>query len=122
MEKFIKAITKRAGALVHKQFGKIGVKYHKSDELDVVTQADLDSNRFLIKAIKQKFPEHGIISEEFPEIKKKPSFEICSNSEVNTSKGLFTISANTSIRNQSPIQAANQSKPMNSTTRSKTTM
>lgn len=64
MENFIKAITKKAGAAVLKKFGKIGVAYTKKHANDVVTEADLLSNKILVDAIKKKYPAHGIVSEE----------------------------------------------------------
>lgn len=64
MEKFIKRITKEAGAAILKKFGKVGVKYTKTDAADVVTAADLAANRIIIRAIKKAYPAHAIISEE----------------------------------------------------------
>lgn len=65
METFIQQITKKAGAVVLKQFRKTGVKYMKSEALwDCVTQADLDADRMIVSAIRKKYPAHGIISEE----------------------------------------------------------
>lgn len=64
MEKFIKQITKEAGIAILKKFGKVGVKYIKTDAADVVTEADLTANNIIIKAIKNKYPSHAIISEE----------------------------------------------------------
>lgn len=64
MENFIKAITMKAGAAVLDKFGKIGVAYTKKNPNDVVTKADLLSNKILVDAIKKKYPTHGIISEE----------------------------------------------------------
>lgn len=64
MEDFIKKITREAGTITLKYFGKIGVKYTKKDITDVVTEADLKSNHHLVNRIKKQFPDHGIISEE----------------------------------------------------------
>lgn len=64
MEKFIKNITKKAGAAILKKFGKVRVKYTKEDAADVVTEADLVANNIITKAIKKEYPLHGIISEE----------------------------------------------------------
>jgi len=64
MEEFIKQITKEAGKAVLEQYGKIGVKYTKENIADVVTEADLISSKIVIGAIKEKYPDHGIISEE----------------------------------------------------------
>jgi myo-inositol-1(or 4)-monophosphatase len=64
MEQFIKEITKKAGAAILKKFGKVGIKYTKKDATDVVTEADLIANKIIIDAIKKKYPDHAIISEE----------------------------------------------------------
>src|ERR1700690_2607989 len=62
---FIKKIAREAGAAVLKRFGKDGVHYMKSaNRFDVVTKADLLSDRMIVSAIKKHYPEHGIISEE----------------------------------------------------------
>ncbi|MSU74987.1 MAG: hypothetical protein EXS55_00500 [Candidatus Magasanikbacteria bacterium] len=66
MEEFIKKITLESGAAVLEQFGKIGVKYTKENLGDVVTEADLIANKIIVDAIKEKYPDHGIISEEMP--------------------------------------------------------
>lgn len=62
--KFIETITVKAGKATLKHFGKKNFAYSKKTENDVVTHADLASNKILIDAIKKNFPSHGIISEE----------------------------------------------------------
>lgn len=65
MDRFIQQIVKEAGVAVLKRFGKDGMYYMKSDNAwDVVTKADLISEKILISRIKGAYPEHGIISEE----------------------------------------------------------
>lgn len=64
MEKFIQDIAREAGKIVLEKFGKAKVAYTKKHEADLVTETDLAANTFLIDAIHQKYPEHGIISEE----------------------------------------------------------
>ena len=65
MDRFIQKIAKEAGAAVLKRFGKDGMYYMKSDHAwDVVTKADLLSEKIIISALKKKYPEHGIVSEE----------------------------------------------------------
>lgn len=66
MNKFIKETAVEAGDAILKLFGKIGVAYTKEDLGDVVTKADLLSEKIIIKAIKKRFPDHCIISEETP--------------------------------------------------------
>ncbi len=74
MDQFIKKITKEAGRIVARKFGKVGVKYKKLHALDVVTQADLASNKYLVDAIRKKYPHHGIISEETGEYQKDAEY------------------------------------------------
>ncbi|MFA6073659.1 MAG: inositol monophosphatase [Candidatus Woesearchaeota archaeon] len=63
-EELLKKITLVAGKETLKWFGKTGVKYTKKHSEDVVTEADLQSEKILVTAIKKHFPEDGIISEE----------------------------------------------------------
>ena len=74
IEKFVKATLPKAGEILRKNFKKVGVKYTKSHVLDVVTEADLAANTFLVSAIKRTFPDHGIISEETAEYKNKSEY------------------------------------------------
>ena len=69
MDTFIKKITKEAGKAVLKRFGKDGVHYSKSKHAyDVVTKADLLSEKIIISAIRKYYPTHSILSEEEGEI------------------------------------------------------
>ena len=64
-EKFIQDIARKAGDAVLKRFGKDGVHYMKSGHLwDVVTKADLLSEKIIVSAIRKNYPDHGVISEE----------------------------------------------------------
>jgi len=68
-EKFIQDIAKEAGQITLGFFNKAEVQYTKKDALDVVTQADLASNKFITESIRREFPDDGIISEETGESK-----------------------------------------------------
>lgn len=74
IEKFVKTTLPKAGEILRKNFKKIGVKYTKSNILDVVTEADLEANDLLISTIKKNFPGHGIISEESAEYKNNSEY------------------------------------------------
>lgn len=63
-KEFIERIIKKAGAETLKYYGKAEVQYTKKHENDIVTQADLASNKILIGEIKKYFPKHNIITEE----------------------------------------------------------
>lgn len=65
MDRFIREITKKAGVAVLKRFGKDGALYLKTrNRLSVVTKADLLAEKIIISAIRKRYPDHGIISEE----------------------------------------------------------
>lgn len=64
MKDFIKETLELAGDEIMKFYGSREVLYTKESISDVVTKADLASNRIIVEAIKEKFPEHGIVSEE----------------------------------------------------------
>ena len=47
-----------------KYFGNISSIEKKSTNIDLLTEADLESEKFLIKKICYKYPKHSILSEE----------------------------------------------------------
>ena len=59
---FVKKITKKAGQIALSSPKHI--RGRKEGRGNWVTQADLESERFLIHSIKTKFPHHNILSEE----------------------------------------------------------
>jgi len=73
-EKFIQDVARQAGKITLDFFKKAEVQYTKKDALDVVTQADLASNKFITESIKQEFPNDGIISEETGESKMEAEY------------------------------------------------
>jgi len=74
MEKFIQEISKKAGKIILEKFGKVDIEKTKAHSLDIVTEADLASNKFLLKNIIENFPTHGIISEETGEYRKNTEY------------------------------------------------
>ncbi|TAN33568.1 inositol monophosphatase [Patescibacteria group bacterium] len=64
MLEFVKSTIKEAGYLAKGYYLK-GVKSGvKSNPSDVITEADTEVEKFLIEKILEKYPDHGIISEE----------------------------------------------------------
>jgi myo-inositol-1(or 4)-monophosphatase len=61
---FVEEIVREAGDALMPLYGKSGVKYTKETALDVVTEADLLSDTILCNRIRERFPDHGIHSEE----------------------------------------------------------
>lgn len=64
MEEFIKETIVKAGEIIMPFFGAAEVIRTKEKITDIVTQADIASQKVIIDAIKEKYPDHGIVSEE----------------------------------------------------------
>ena len=60
---FIKSIAVNAGEIL-RQFTREDLNITQKGYRDLVTQADAESEQYLIKAIQQAFPEHAIVAEE----------------------------------------------------------
>ncbi len=63
-EDLLKQIVRSAGEIILEKFENSDIQYTKHDKLDIVTDADLKSNDFIIGKIRENFPEDGIFSEE----------------------------------------------------------
>lgn len=59
---FAKKVSLQAGNFIKKQ--QIKILKTKTDAFDIQTTADLGSEKIIIQAIKNKFPNHNILSEE----------------------------------------------------------
>ena len=65
IEDHARIIASGAGRILINHFDKrLQIKYKDTARTDPVTNADIESENFLIKSISERFPEHGIISEE----------------------------------------------------------
>jgi len=64
IEIFLKHIIKEAGNITLGYFGTKLEITTKTSKSDVLTQADIATNDYIVSAIKKQFPDHGIISEE----------------------------------------------------------
>ncbi len=60
-------IAREAGALLMKKFAQ-SLEIHYKGDINLVTEADQMSENLIIAAIRQNFPDHGILSEESPAI------------------------------------------------------
>lgn len=76
METFIKNLAKSTGRILKDGFGKKLKISSKSAHFDLVTQYDLLADRHVINTIRNKYPNHGIMTEESGHIIKKPDFWI----------------------------------------------
>jgi myo-inositol-1(or 4)-monophosphatase len=72
-EEIIKA-AKAGGKVAKKYFGKILEVTTKSNPSDLRTNADLESEKEVIKILSKKFPTYNIISEEAGEMNKNSEF------------------------------------------------
>lgn len=61
---FMTKTAREAGEIIRQHFGHARMVRTKSDRGDVVTQADLDSDRLIISRVREAFPEDGILTEE----------------------------------------------------------
>lgn len=73
-DRFIQEIVRRAGATIKKNYGVITHGEQKTSQHDIVTEADFESERLLISAIRKKFPYHTILSEESGELKGRSRY------------------------------------------------
>lgn len=64
MENKIHEIAKNAGEILRSYFGKVSQVKEKQFYWDLVSEADLASEAYIISEIKKEFPGHSILSEE----------------------------------------------------------
>jgi len=61
---FTREIAFESGKVLNNYFGNIKSINKKTSSIDLVTEADLSSERILIDKIQKKYPDHTIITEE----------------------------------------------------------
>lgn len=64
MKDFAVELAKEAGQVLMDHFQRRLVVKSKSTEIDLVTEADVASEKLIVEAIRQRYPEHSILSEE----------------------------------------------------------
>ena len=64
MKDFVVELAKEAGQVLMDYFERRLIVESKSSEIDLVTEADVASERLIVKAIRERYPEHSILSEE----------------------------------------------------------
>ena len=72
---FAEEVAREAGQILLTHLGKLKNIRGKSNVNDMVTEADLASEAYIIQQIQSRFPEHSIVSEENPQIKEGSSFQ-----------------------------------------------
>ena len=72
---FIRPICLEAGKILNKSFGEIQYIKDKSTAIDLCTNADIESERFITKSILKKYPTHSIVAEEGSDNKTKSDYK-----------------------------------------------
>jgi myo-inositol-1(or 4)-monophosphatase len=72
---FAKNVAIDAGSLLLKKFNHLSIKdISFKDRYEIVTKLDYESEKIILNAIKKKFPDHSIVSEEAGFIKNKSDY------------------------------------------------
>ena len=61
-------LAKNAGLIHMSYFGKLNSIKSKSSQIDLVSQADIKSNQYIVNKIQSTYPNHSILSEEQGEL------------------------------------------------------
>ena len=64
MKDFAVELAREAGQVLMDHFERRLIVKSKSSEIDLVTEADVASDKLIVEAIRQQYPEHSILSEE----------------------------------------------------------
>jgi len=64
MQKTLIHALEKSGEILKDNFGKIEGVDNKHNQSHILTQADLDSERAIVRIIKKEFPDHNLIAEE----------------------------------------------------------
>jgi len=67
-------IAFESGKVLDKHFGKIDRTDTKSTDIDLVTVADIESEKHLLDSIKNEYPDHEIVSEESEPLIKQSKY------------------------------------------------
>jgi len=70
---FLNLLAKEAGEILLANLGRAKEATRKG-EIDLVTEADLASQRLIVGAIQERYPDHAILSEEAPCMEGKSEF------------------------------------------------
>ena len=72
---FTKELAFNSGKILSKYFGNVNSINKKTTSIDLVTNADIESEQLIISSIFKKFPNHTIISEETSQKEKNSDFK-----------------------------------------------
>jgi len=71
---FAEDLARRAGEITLRHFGK-PIDVHRKSDLSPVTIADRQSEEFLCAEIERRFPDHGILGEEFGAVRPEAEWQ-----------------------------------------------
>ncbi len=64
---FAEDVARGAGDILRSNYGR-RQKVHFKGEIDLVTDVDRESEKYILGRIRETFPDHGVLSEESPEL------------------------------------------------------
>ena len=68
---FVEELARGGGGILRKSYG-LQQTIHYKGEINLVTDVDRESERYILGRIRERFPDHGLLSEESPE-RRSPS-------------------------------------------------
>ena len=71
---FANLLAVKSGALISDHFGSHELKVELKDDHTPVTQADLEAEKLIRKMIHTRFPDHGILGEEFEPVQEDADY------------------------------------------------
>jgi myo-inositol-1(or 4)-monophosphatase len=74
--------ARQAGGVLRKHYHQCHTVQRKSSDIDLVTEADLASEQFIIETIRERFPEHSILSEEAVGAASDPNPSVTDQQEI----------------------------------------
>src|SRR4030042_5146515 len=69
------AAAREGGRVLVSRFGRITRIKEKKRDIDIVTEADLESEVIILKTIRKAFPDHAVLSEESGIVKGDHRFQ-----------------------------------------------
>ncbi|HSL92963.1 MAG TPA: inositol monophosphatase family protein [Candidatus Limnocylindrales bacterium] len=67
LARFAEDVARGAGEILRRNYGRVQSVHYKG-EINLVTEVDRRSEAYIMERIRSSFPDHGILSEESPEI------------------------------------------------------
>ena len=68
-------LAKTAGEIHMQYFGNLSNIDNKSSKIDLVSNADIESNQYIVDSIQSKYPNHSILSEEINEYSGNSNYQ-----------------------------------------------